>query len=75
MNKFISILLLNLFILGCNEKVTTNEKNCIDINKIEEDVACIEIYQPVCGCNNVTYSNDCYASRNGLTSWENGVCN
>ena len=43
--------------------------------KIIEDAACIEIYQPVCGCNNVTYSNECYASINGLTNWESGVCN
>ena len=48
MNKFILILLLNLFILGCNKKVITNEKNCIDKDKIIEDAACIEIYQPVC---------------------------
>ena len=75
MNKFILILLLNLFILGCNKKLITNEKNCIDKDKIIEDAACIEIYKPVCGCNNVTYSNECYASKNGLTNWESGVCN
>ena len=39
------------------------------------DATCIEIYDPVCGCNNITYSNECYATINGITSWKDGVCN
>ena len=36
--------------------------------------ACIEIYQPVCGCDNKTYSNTCFAGINGLKSWTEGAC-
>ena len=75
MNKFILISLLILFILSCNEKVNQNQDDCIDKNKIMNDASCIEIYDPVCGCNNITYSNECYATINGITSWKNGVCN
>ena len=38
------------------------------------DMACIEIYEPVCGCNDVTYNNYCYAEVGGVTSWIEGEC-
>ena len=38
------------------------------------DAACTTIYEPVCGCDNISYSNECFASINGVTSWEKGVC-
>ena len=36
----------------------------------EPDRPCIEIYEPVCACNNVVYSNSCYAERAGNLSWK-----
>lgn len=36
--------------------------------------ACIEIYQPVCGCNDVTYSNDCFARIDGYEVAYQGKC-
>jgi hypothetical protein len=47
---------------------------CIDSNKIDLTKACIEIYKPVCGCDNKTYSNSCFADINGLNSWTEGAC-
>jgi len=73
-NKFILILLLNLFILGCNEKITQNHDNCIDEDKIIFDGVCLTVWEPVCGCDNITYSNECFASINGVKTWEKGVC-
>ncbi|NUO03004.1 MAG: hypothetical protein HUU01_20535 [Saprospiraceae bacterium] len=32
-------------------------------------------YQPVCGCNGITYVNECVASANGVTSYTQGPCN
>ena len=49
-------------------------KDCIDESKINDQIACIEIYDPVCGCNDITYSNSCYAEREGLTDWLRGSC-
>ena len=49
-------------------------KDCIDESKINDQIACIEIYDPVCGCNDKTYSNSCYAEREGVTDWLRGSC-
>ena len=58
--------------------------NCSDMDKkVIHDIClsdppnpnevCIEIYQPVCGCNQITYSNSCFAE--GIViSWTEGAC-
>ena len=38
------------------------------------DVACIEIYEPVCGCDGITYSNTSYATASRLLTWTEGEC-
>jgi hypothetical protein len=47
---------------------------CINEDQIDEGFSCIEIWEPVCGCNDVTYSNECYAFYNGVTEWTDGEC-
>jgi len=47
---------------------------CINEDQIDEGFTCIEIWEPVCGCNDVTYSNDCYAFYNGVIEWTDGEC-
>lgn len=67
------IVLLTLLLAGkCNKSSDLN--SCIDEN-LKSDDACYEIYAPVCGCDGITYSNDCYAKVNGVSSWEEGSCN
>ena len=39
----------------------------------DQNEVCIEIYQPVCGCNDVTYSNSCFAE-GIVVSWTEGAC-
>ena len=51
-----------------------DEDTCI-IDPPDLNVVCIQIYQPVCGCDKVTYSNDCYANASGVSSWVDGECN
>lgn len=31
-------------------------------------------YRPTCGCDGVTYRNECFASSNGLLQWVDGPC-
>lgn len=52
--------------------------------KVEEDcqanatqdptLVCIQIYDPVCGCNNMTYSNACIAESWGVNQFSQGAC-
>ena len=50
-------------------------EECIDPTLINPTAICPVIWAPVCGCNNVTYSNDCEATNlGGVTSWTQGEC-
>ena len=46
---------------------------CIDESKIKQ-APCPDVYNPVCGCNEKTYSNKCMAENAGLLKWEKGPC-
>lgn len=41
---------------------------------IARPTACTDVYNPVCGCNNVTYSNSCYAAMAGKSISASGAC-
>lgn len=47
---------------------------CINPTWIDTLAPCIEIYNPVCGCDSVTYDNECFALAHGVTSWKKGKC-
>ena len=36
----------------------------------EPEAVCIEIYEPVCACNNLVYGNSCKAKKAGNLSWK-----
>ena len=57
--------------LPCNQP-----SSCIDSSLIDLNTICIEVWDPVCGCDSVTYGNSCEAENwYGVTSWTQGPCN
>lgn len=48
-------------------------KDCIDISKVKKTL-CPDLFDPVCGCNNITYSNECDAGQKGVLKWTKGAC-
>ena len=64
----------SILLLILSSSCKKNE-GCIDESKIIDGGICYSLYAPVCGCDNVTYGNDCEASNAGVISWTNGKCN
>ena len=70
------LLLLTPFFLAftCNDINDKQTTDCIDYEAINESSFCTEEYMPVCGCNMVTYSNECKATKAGIQSFTKGAC-
>ena len=66
---------LTLLFFNCSRKLSDEPKiDCINESLIDSQALCYEIYAPVCGCNDKTYSNDCKALNNGILRYEEGEC-
>ena len=75
MKPLLKLFLSGLIIIFSCTSEDSNENACIDESQIDEFSVCIEIYQPVCGCDGITYPNSCYASNfNGIVSYTEGEC-
>ncbi|MEM7162379.1 MAG: Kazal-type serine protease inhibitor domain-containing protein [Bacteroidota bacterium] len=68
-SAFLLILSLILF-LSCAQKDI--HQACVE--KPNPDCFCTEQWDPVCGCNQKTYSNACHAQCAGILQFESGEC-
>jgi hypothetical protein len=73
--KFKSIGRTISFVVGMLAAISSFSQACVDSTLIDPYALCIALWEPVCGCNGVTYSNDCEATvSGGLTAWVEGEC-
>ena len=56
---------------------TNDDVNVINTDCLTDptpDTVCTMDYTPVCGCDEVTYSNACVAGAAGVLKWTDGAC-
>jgi len=59
----------------CMSCTNDNINECINPEQWGEINACPQHLDYVCGCNDVTYDNECFAKAAGVVRWTNGACN
>ena len=77
--SFVSIALIFMSCVkdenSCVPVPVNNNEPCIDSSLIDGTSTCFDIYEPVCGCDGVTYGNSCYATIfYGVSSFVEGEC-
>lgn len=72
MKNLLKVVAILISLLACEED--PSQPDCVDPDLIDPDAFCTEEYAPVCGCDETTYPNSCYAEKNGVLNYDIGPC-
>lgn len=68
-NKITFGILMLLFFMAGKTEAQFTTPSCIDTNMVSFNPCFGTVYQPVCGCDNVTYRNECLAIAAGIVNF------
>ncbi|MEO8862210.1 MAG: hypothetical protein ABI358_12340 [Ginsengibacter sp.] len=74
MKNYLACCLVFLFSLCVSCKKNTPVVNNCPKGPVSQNCICPLVTNYVCGCNNKTYDNSCYAECDGITSYTPGRC-
>ncbi len=76
MSLVIALAGLTVVLTACSKKTSevVYSFDCIDESMIRPNAPTTMEYNPVCGCNGVTYASPGMAKNNGVTEYSQGAC-